>query len=64
MNKRRRYAKAAAKCHSGRLRAALTAKTSKVERSRHYCRTLGKFGPASEVVRIDPSSYEGEWPKT
>lgn len=53
-SKKSRYARAAAKCHSGGVRDALTSKWSLAAQAKHHTRKLGSFGAASEVVRIDP----------
>jgi hypothetical protein len=52
------YAKSASKCTNGKLRDALTTKWTPRDQDKHAKRKLGTFGPASEVVRINPETME------
>lgn len=51
-----RYAKAASKCPNGGVRDALTTTWTRGAQRIHANRKLGSFGPASEVVHIDPTT--------
>ena len=58
VTKKRRFARAAAKCHNAGIRDVITSKSSAKKHRAHQDRKLGKFGAASAVRRIDPLTGE------
>lgn len=57
-SKRRRYALAAGKARTGTERDALTPKWTAQKQRGYANRRLGTFGPASDVVHINPEDED------